>query len=155
GNKQHPWFDPTTLDRKFPMAYIGGQSAREHERIGRQLYELGRYLDERRPFESAAWHLGDAARLYRAESAKGEQAEAMRMRGLALLAVDEDEAAAKVLSDTLAAGGAGASPEASYLLGVARTRLAVAGNGPAAAAVEALERFAGGNPKDSRAPWAR
>jgi tetratricopeptide (TPR) repeat protein len=153
--KQHPWYDPATLDRKFPMSYIGGQSAREHDRIGRQLFELGRYLDERRPFESAAWHLGKAADLYRVTRARKEHADALRMRGLALLAIDADEAAAKSLSDALAQGGDQAPADATFLLGVAQARLAAADRGDFNAAFANLNRFIEKNPDDDRSRWAK
>src|SRR5262249_1540238 len=146
GHTQHPWFDPKTLLREFPMAITGGARAQLHDQIGRQLYELGRPLNERRPFESAAWYLGEATQLYHVEGADEREAEAQRAQGLALMALGRDDDAVKALSAAVDRGGAKAPADARLYLGVARARMARAGKADADAAAIDLEAFASNAP---------
>ena len=144
GNKQHPSIGTTMFDRRFPMAITGVATAQLHDQIGRQLYELGRVLNERRPFEAAAQHRGEAQHLYHLASARDREAEAYRGRGLALLALDDDANAARALSAALEWGGDKAPPDTPLLLGIARARLAMANRGDPAPALSSLREFVRG-----------
>jgi len=150
GSHQHPTIGTTPFDRRFPMAITGGLSAQIHYELGCQLYKLGQELDERRPFVSAAQHLGEAQRLFRTEAAAAGQARANRMRGLALLADGRATEAARALTDALEQDPGDALPDVPCYLGVAQAKM-----GDHEAALKALGRFVGRHPDDEKAPWTK
>ncbi|MBK9710144.1 MAG: caspase family protein [Kouleothrix sp.] len=120
GDRQHPAIGTNPFDRSLPMAISGGVNAQEHYRLGCQLYDLGRRLDDIRRFRAAVAQFDEAIRL--AKMAQTPLPEAQLGLGKALLAAGDPEAAARELARLVEQPEGGDQPEALLYLGVAQAK---------------------------------
>jgi tetratricopeptide (TPR) repeat protein len=160
--KQNPVQHTLGSARELPMMVRGGLRAR---RVGKQLYLMAVYLDDKRRFEAAARVLQHAVTLSKDVDPDG-QAEAQWLYGMAMSATADDLfhfTRAPRLFEQASGGGGRASLDAGFFGGVALARLGAAhakqGERQEAhknfdAAGNALSDFAKAAPTSARAPWA-
>ena len=98
GQLQTPTIKLVGAAGDFPLIVTGGESAKRHFEIGRELFRLGRMEDEPDLYLLAINHLDDAASLYEASDASNQEAEARRLSAIAWLALENFDLAAVAFS---------------------------------------------------------
>lgn len=146
GGLQRPVIGTDAYDPNLPLAVIGDITVQEHKDLGYCLYEMGRQLLDKVCFDSAVRHLDQASRLSN-ELFNVQQPDALRQKGLALVALGRYTEAVDAFQQAKACGGE-AGADAHFHLVMAQAK-----RGEVEAALHAADEFISRYHDDVRSGW--